>query len=47
MTEEERIHALEVFTDMIDNPMVYTECSEADLRTAIEALEKAKVDEPN
>ncbi len=47
MTEEERIHALEVFIDMAENPMVYTECSEADLRTAIEALEKAKVDEPN
>ena len=47
MTEEERIHALEVFTDMIDNPMVYTECSEADLRTAIEALEKVKVEIQN
>lgn len=42
MTEQERIHALEVFKDMVENPLVYTECKESDLLTAIEALEQAK-----
>ena len=42
MTEQERIHALEVFKDMVENPLVYAECKEFDLLTAIEALEQAK-----
>ncbi len=42
MTEQERIHALEVFKDMVENPLVYVQCKESDLRIAIEALEQAK-----
>lgn len=42
MTEEERIHALEVFTDMVENPMTYVECKEEDLRIAIEALKQVR-----
>lgn len=45
MTEEERTHALEVFTDMVENPMTYVECKEDDLRIAIEALRQAKTEE--
>jgi hypothetical protein len=42
MTGQERIHALEVFKDMVENPLIYTECKESDLLIAIEALEQAK-----